>query len=232
MTFSLVAHDPRTGMVGAGAMTAMVGVGKLVPWARPEVGVAATQAFINPYLALDALDLVEAGRSAREALDELIAADPGRVGRQVGVVDTRGGSASWTGDRPDDWKGHRTGTTDAGGGWACQGNRLAGPRVLDDAVEAFLAEPDEDLVLRLLRALQAGEDAGGDTKGHLSATVYVMDREAYPLWDLRVDHAEDPMDALWDLHGVVAEKLMWQIDKMPTRDDPVGGFDDELDHGV
>lgn len=225
MTFSLVAHDPDTGQVGVAAMTAMVGVGKLVSHARSGTGAAASQAFLNPYLAVDGLDRLAAGGRAVETLEHLIAVDPGSIGRQFALVDTVGGSAAWTGDEPDEWKGHRTGTTADGGGWACQGNRLAGPQVLDSAIAVFLADPGRPLVDRLLAALDAGERAGGDTNGHRSATVLVMGTEAYPLWDLRIDHGEDPLSDLHALYDVVRDDLAGQVAKMPTRDDPLGGYD-------
>ncbi len=225
MTYSLVAHDPRTGQVGVAAMTAMVGVGKLVSHARSGTGAAASQAFMNPYLALDGLDRLAEGAGARETLDRLIAVDPGSVGRQFALVDTDGGSAAWTGDEPDEWKGHRTGTSGEGGGWACQGNRLAGPQVLDSAIAIFLADPGRPLVERLLAALDAGERAGGDTNGHRSAALLVMSTEAYPLWDLRIDHGENPLGDLHRLYEVVDENLAWQIEKMPTRDNPLGEYD-------
>jgi uncharacterized Ntn-hydrolase superfamily protein len=227
MTFSLVAHCPRTGQVGVAAMTAMVGVGKLVSHAQAHVGAAASQAFMNPYLAFDGLSLLAEGVSARVALERLIDADPGKAGRQFGIVDTRGGSASWTGDKPQPWAGHRTGEH-----WACQGNRLAGPQVVDRCVEAFLDGEGQPLVDRLIAGLQAGEDAGGDTKGHKSAAVLVMHTERYPLWEMRIDHADDPMQALHKLYDVFRERLEYQIDKMPTRANPLGGYDYELTDGT
>jgi uncharacterized Ntn-hydrolase superfamily protein len=227
MTYSLVALCPNSGQVGVAAMTAMVGVGKLVSWAEVGIGAAASQAFMNPYLAIDGLRLLEDGVPAQQALDRLITADPGRTGRQVGIVDAHGGSAAWTGDKPEDWKGHRTGH-----GWACQGNRLAGPEVIDSAVEAFLDWEDRDLVERLIHALDAGEDAGGDTKGHHSATVMVLDTEEYPLWDLRIDHSDDPLHELHDLYDVFRDRLAHQIEKMPTRDNPMGGFDFDMEDGT
>ncbi len=227
MTFSLVARCPRTGQLGVGAMTAMLGIGKLVAHARAQVGAAATQAMVNPYLALDGLVRLEQGAAAEEAVEELIAADPGREGRQLGMVDARGGAAAYTGPLPEDYKGHRTGQ-----GWACQGNRLAGPEVLDAAVEAFLAEPARPLVERLLAALDAGEDEGGDRKGHRSATVTVVEQELYPLWDLRIDESDEPLRAIHALHEQFAEELVPQIRMLPGRDDPLGGFDYGRDAGV
>ena len=220
MTYSLVAVCRRTGQVGVGAMTAMMGVGKLVSHARPRVGAAASQAFMNPYLAIDGLRLLEDGMDPREACAKLVGEDPGREGRQLGIVGLDGRSAAWTGSEPEDWKGHRTGD-----GWACQGNRLAGPQVVDVAVEAFLAREDDDLADRLLAGLDAAEDAGGDTKGHRSATIYVVDTEEYPLLDLRVDHADDPLRQLHHLYDNYKRDLLEEMRKLPTRANPLGEFD-------
>jgi uncharacterized Ntn-hydrolase superfamily protein len=222
MTFSLVASCPRTGQVGVAAMTAMPGVGKLVAHATAQVGAAASQAMVNPYLAFDGLQLLSEGRRPAEVVHELIDADPGREGRQLGLVDARGRSASYTGSLPEDWKGHRTGPS-----YACQGNRLTGAAVVDAAVAAFVAEPDQPLVRRLIDALDAGEDQGGDRKGHRSATVTVMDREMYPLWDLRIDDADGPLTELKAQQARLEETLLPSIRMMPTRDDPLGGFDYE-----
>jgi uncharacterized Ntn-hydrolase superfamily protein len=222
MTFSLVATDPTTGQVGVAAMTAMPGVGKLVAHARSRVGAAASQAMMNPYLAYDGLALLDEGVAANVAVERLIERDPGREGRQLGLVGADGSSGSFTGSLPEDWKGHRTGPH-----YACQGNRLAGPEVLDAAVERFLRDGSDTLVERLLGALDAGEDAGGDTMGHRSATIVVMETELYPLWDLRIDDADDPLQALHHRYATFRDQLVPQIAQLPTRDDPRGGFDYE-----
>jgi uncharacterized Ntn-hydrolase superfamily protein len=226
VTFSLIGVDLDTGHVGVAAMTAMPGVGKLVAHARPQLGAAASQAMMNPYLAFDGLDRLGAGANAEEALEELIAADPGREGRQFGLVDRRGVAASWTGSLPEDWKGHRTGL-----GYAAQGNRLVGPEVIDAAVEAWLDRSGEPLIDRLVAALDAGEAEGGDRKGHRSATVVVMGTEAYPIWDIRIDEADDPLRSLHEMKGEFARDLIPQILELPTRDDPLGGFDYEGSEG-
>jgi uncharacterized Ntn-hydrolase superfamily protein len=220
MTFSLVAACPRTGQLGVGAMTAMLGIGKLVAHAKAHTGAAASQAMVNPYLAFDGLERLSQGAPAPEVVAELITADPGREGRQFALVDAQGRAESFTGSLPEDYKGHRVGD-----GWACQGNRLAGPEVLESAVEAFLADPGAPLVERLLAALDAGEDEGGDLEGHHSATITVVEQELYPLWDLRVDESDEPLREIHALHEEFSERLIPQIRLMPTRHDPLGGFD-------
>jgi uncharacterized Ntn-hydrolase superfamily protein len=227
VTFSLVAADQDTGHVGVAAMTGMPGVGKLVAHARSRIGAAASQAMMNPYLAFDGLQLLSEGVPADEAVEKVIADDPGREGRQLGLVDFQGRSGAYTGSLPEDWKGHRTGPF-----YACQGNRLAGPEVLDRAIEAFLESEDEPLVERLIAALDAGEGAGGDTLGHRSATVVVMGTELYPIWDIRIDDADDPLRELHDRHDTFAEELVPEILLLPTRENPLGGFDYEGSAGT
>lgn len=220
MTLSIVAFDERTGQAGAAALTYMLGVGKLVTWVRPGVGAAVTQAFPNPYLALDGFELLVDGRDARQALDIVLAGDPKSEGRQVALVDAAGRTAAFTGEAPQDWKGHRTDR-----GFSVQGNRLTGPAVLDAMAEAFRAQPERELVQRLLDALRAGEREGGDRKGHRSASVEVYGVERYPLWELRVDYADAPLDALQETYRIVRGDLWPEVQRMPTRADPGGDFD-------
>jgi uncharacterized Ntn-hydrolase superfamily protein len=220
VTFSLVVSDPTTGHVGVAAMTAMPGVGKLVAHARPRLGAAASQAMMNPYLAFDGLELLGEGVPADEAVQRLIEQDPGREGRQLGLVDRHGRSASYTGSLPEDWKGHRTGPH-----FACQGNRLAGAEVLDAAVAAYHDLEDRPLAERLVAALDAGQDQGGDRMGHRSATLVVMGDEAYPIWDIRIDDSDDPLRDLHERYRTFAEDLIPEILMLPKRDDPLGDFD-------
>ncbi|UXA18064.1 DUF1028 domain-containing protein [Mycobacterium sp. SMC-4] len=217
MTFSICAYDPVTGQAGVGAITAMLGVGKLVSHAEARVGAVASQAMMNPYLAIDSLGLMASGRTAQEALDEVISRDDGRDYRQVGVVDVQGNTAAWTGARTEGWAGHLH-----RGSAVAQGNRLVGMETLEATLDAFYRNDDLDLARRILRALQAGEATGADIEGSLSGAIYVVDTEQYPLWDVRIDHAEDPAASLEFLIDEFADGLLPHIERLPTRDDHVG----------
>ncbi|CAN3126758.1 DUF1028 domain-containing protein [Mycobacterium sp. smrl_JER01] len=217
MTFSICAYDPATGQLGVGAITAVLGVGKLVCHARAGVGAVASQAMMNPYLAVDGLELMASGHTAQAALDEVIGRDDGRQYRQVGIVDAHGDTAAWTGAKTEDWSGHlQRGTAVA------QGNRLVGAETLEATLGAYADHADLDLAHRILKALQAGESTGADRKGSLSGAIYVVSTEDYPLWDVRIDHADDPAAALESLVGEFEEGLLPHIAKMPTRHDYVG----------
>lgn len=217
MTFSIVARCERTGQLGVGAATAMIGVGKLVAHARARIGAVASQGLMNPYLALDGLELMDAGRDVHAALETAIAADPGRDHRQVGMVDGTGRAAAWTGAATPEWSGHRVGA-----GFTVQGNRLVGPETVAATAEAFADHEHRDLAERLLLSLEAGEETGGDAEGTVSGTVYVVDSEQYPLWDVRVDIADDAMPELRRSFERFAEDLVPHIEQLPTREDPLG----------
>jgi uncharacterized Ntn-hydrolase superfamily protein len=217
MTFSLTARCPRTGQLGVGALTAMMGVGKLCTYAVAGGGAVASQATMNPYLGIDGMRRMADGEPAPDVLKALIEQDPGKDVRQVGMVDSSGRVAAWTGRHTMDWSGHREGDQ-----VTAQGNRLVGPETLDAALEAFGEDPELGLAERLLLALEAGEATGADTKGTLSGTIYIVDTEEYPLWDMRVDHAEDPAATLRKLYQESLEKLFPQMGDLPTRADPLG----------
>lgn len=168
MTFSIVAHDPERGDWGVAVASKFPAVGAVVPWARAGAGAVATQAFANTDYGRRGLDLMQAGRTASEAIEELVRGDEGREERQAGIVDAAGGAATFTGGACTPWAG---GT--AGDGWACQGNILVGPAVVDAMAGAF-ARTDGELVDRLLAALAAGDRAGGDRRGRQSAALLVV----------------------------------------------------------
>ncbi len=222
-TFSIVARCPRTGRIGGAVSTAVPAVGAICPFVQPDAGAVASQSWANPYLALDALALMARGAAAQEALDQVLSGDGGRALRQVGVVDAAGRSAAWTGDDCTPWCGHRTGA-----GYAVQGNMLAGEAVVAGMEAAFLDAADSGLEERLMRALEAGQAAGGDKRGKQSAALKIYGREAYPWLDLRVDEHPAPVAELRRVLGVAMLQLRPFVDAMPTREGVAAAMPDEV----
>ena len=222
MTFSIVARCPRTGQFGIAAATAMPAVGKLLTHAAAGVGAVATQARINPYLGIDGLALLREGYGAGEVIERLKATDPCMSQRQVAVIDAQGRTACWTGDQCLPWAGCIEGDD-----YCVQGNRLTGRNVLEAVVDALNCTRFLPLVERLVEALAAGDALGGDRHGESSATIYVVDREEYPLWDIRVDHHPDPMTELRRLHGVFEREVLPEMLGMPTRENPAGAAQED-----
>ncbi len=214
MTFSIVARCARTGKCGVGAATAATAVGKLASHAMAHCGAVATQALINPYIGYDGLRLLARGCSAKHALEQLIATDPHPEKRQVGIVDRDGNTAAWTGRENLHWAGHRQGR-----GFCAQGNRMAGPRVLDAVIDTMHDTEDRELAERLLLALEAGDAEGGDRKGERSGNIFVFDREEYPQWDIRVDDHDEPVRELRRLFHLFQDELLPHMERMPTRAD-------------
>jgi len=194
-TFSIVAFDPKTGSLGVAVESKYFGVGSVVPWARAGVGAVATQSYAKMAYGFDGLTRMAAGESARATLDALTAADPQRAVRQVGMVDAKGGTASFTGAECLEWAGSREGEN-----FVVQGNLLAGEAVVTAMREAFekaRASGEGELADWMMAALHAGQAAGGDKRGQQSAALLVVRAGAGPggdndrYIDLRVeDHAE------------------------------------------
>jgi uncharacterized Ntn-hydrolase superfamily protein len=217
MTFSIIARCAETGQIGIAAATAVPAVGKLLTHASAGVGAVATQAKLNPYLGIDGVRLLEQGRSAEEVRDILARGDPRAGQRQFAVLDRSGHTAVWTGDQCIQWAGAR-----ASEGVSVQGNRLAGPHVVEAALQCFRESAGKPLDERLMEALEAGDRAGGDRHGDRSATIYIVDKEEYPLWDIRVDAHPEPFAELRRLHDVFSRSVVPEILGMPTRANPAG----------
>ena len=217
MTFSIIARCPRSGQFGVGAATAMPAVGKLLSHAAAGHGAVATQAQINPYLGLDGLRLLREGKSAADALERLRDIDPCMSLRQVALIDRDNQIACWTGKDCLHWAG-----SIQGNGFSVQGNRLAGRHVVEAVADAFIKTADLPLVERLMEAIAAGDATGGDRHGEASATLYIVDTEEYPLWDIRVDQHPDPVAELRRLHEVFALDVVPDVLRMPTRANPAG----------
>jgi uncharacterized Ntn-hydrolase superfamily protein len=172
-TFSIVAIDPANGDLGVAVASRYFSVGSVVPWALAGVGAVATQANVNVGYGPQAIDLLRQGLTARQVLAKLLAGDtyPGKDGRQVAVVDARGNVAAYTGPKAPKWAGDRHGKT-----WTAQGNILVGPQVPEAMGRAFDATRGE-LAEKLYAALKAGDDAGGDARGHQSASMLVVRKQ-------------------------------------------------------
>jgi uncharacterized Ntn-hydrolase superfamily protein len=222
-TFSIVGRCDRTGQLGVAVSTADVAAGRLVTWARAGVGAVATQSWPSLYLAIDALELLALGVAASEAIERVLAPDPGRGVRQLGVVDARGRSASFSGDECTPWFGHETGTD-----FAAQGNMLIRGETISAMAESFRDTHGLDLVERLLRALEAGQEAGGDKRGRQCSALLVVDREEYPLWDLRVDEHPQPVAELRRIYEIARLQLLPFVEGLPTRSNPLGSLSDEF----
>ena len=198
-TFSIVACDLRAQAWGVAVASKFPAVGAIVPWARAKAGGVATQAMANTSFGPRGIDLMASGRSAYETLRELLARDRDREHRQVGIVDSQGGSATFTGKLCSDWAGGVSGQ-----GYAIQGNILSSPDVVGQMEQTFL-ENRGDLPARLLAALEAGGHAGGDRRGRQSAALIVVKpRAGYgghnDRWiDYRVDDHLNPIPRLVEL---------------------------------
>lgn len=214
MTFSIVAKCERTGQFGVGAMTAMPAVGKFLTHAWPRTGAVATQALVNPYLGIDGIAALREGLDAEQTAARLKQGDPEIERRQFAIVDRNGQVAAHTGTECLDWAGHRIGH-----GYCMLGNRLEGPRVLQALEESLLATKALRLADRLVDALCAGYGAGGDKKEERSATIFVVDTEEYPLWDVRIDEHDDPVAELHRVHAAFGRDLYPHILEMPKRSD-------------
>jgi uncharacterized Ntn-hydrolase superfamily protein len=218
-TFSIVARCARTGQLGVAVSTKVPAVGSLCPFVRARVGSLATQAWVNPYLGPRILDALAAGASAESALREVLAGEIDRELRQVGVVDARGESAAFTGAETDPWTGHRTGP-----GYSVQGNMLVGEETLTAMAHAFGDSAEQSLPERLVRALEAGQAAGGDRRGRQSAALVVFGDEDYPLAELRVDEHRDPVAELRRVLEVAKRELFPLVAALPTKRNPHGDF--------
>ena len=222
-TFSIVGRCDRTGQLGVAVSTADVAAGRMVTWAKAGVGAVATQSWPSLYLAIDALRLMESGASAAEAMQRVLADDPGREARQVGIVDAAGGSSSFSGTECTNWFGEVSGPD-----FAVQGNMLVRGETVTAMAESFRSSSDLDLAERLVRALEAGQAGGGDKRGRQCSALLVVDREEYPLWDLRVDEHPQPVAELRRIFEIAKVQLLPFVQGLPTRDNPLGSLSDEF----
>jgi len=195
-TFSIVGADPRTGEVGVAVASKFLAVGSVVPFAQAGVGAIATQSYANTTYGPRGLELMRQKVAPQTIIQRITRDDPQRERRQVGIVDAQGRSATFTGKECIRWAGGI-----AGKNFAAQGNILTGEAVVKAMAEAF-QKTEGELALKLMAALEAGEKAGGDSRGKQSAAILVARKNGgYGGFDdryidLRVDDHKEPVQEL------------------------------------
>ena len=191
MTFSIIARCPKTLALGVATASASIAVGNRVPHVKAGVGAIATQAKTNIKYGIEGLKLLEMGFSPKKTLETLLEKDSEREERQVVMIDAQGRIAAFTGRKTLEYKGHIVGEN-----YAVAGNLLASKRVIEAMAIAFEESKGETLVERLLKALEAGQKAGGDRRGRASAALKVcndnkriislkVDLDPHPIKELR-----------------------------------------------
>lgn len=223
MTFSIVAWDPTAPdgrEWGVAVASKFLAAASVVSWARAGAGAVATQALANVTYGPAGLELLAGGRSATESIERLTSQDDERDHRQLGVIDSDGNAATFTGTECLHWAGGRTGA-----GYTCQGNILTGADVIDSMAATF-ESTEGDLATRLMAALYAGDRAGGDSRGRQAAGLLVVREGGGYLGDtdvaidLRVDDHADPvpeLQRLLDVHRLIfpAESTLKFVDVTP-----------------
>jgi uncharacterized Ntn-hydrolase superfamily protein len=206
-TYSICAHDPAAGQWGVATQSKFLAVGSVVTWAAAGVGAIATQSYANPRYGPEGLGLLREGVPAAEVVDRLTSADEDSALRQLGVVDSSGRAASFTGTECHAWAGGRTGVC-----YAAQGNILVSAETVDSLAETFEASGEKPLAERLLDCLDAAQAAGGGSRGQQSAALLVVEAGggyaglSDVLVDLRVDDHAEPLAELrrlYELHQLL-----------------------------
>ena len=203
MTFSIIARDPETGHFGVAVSTAVPCVGAMVPHVKPGVGAIATQSFTNVRLGVDGLKLMELGLTSEAALISLLVQDDEASKRQVAGIDSDNTPYAYSGDGCVDWYGSHEGEH-----YSVQGNMLVGEETISAMAEAFEGSKGF-LGDRLIRALEAGQAAGGDKRGRESAALLVaplLPNDPLSKVDIRVDQHEDPVAELRRIGDSLSER--------------------------
>jgi uncharacterized Ntn-hydrolase superfamily protein len=217
-TFSIVARDPETDAVGIAVQSKFVAVGSVVPFASADAGAVATQSFANVAYGPDGLDLLREGHTAAETVEALTAADDEAETRQVGVVGQDGSVAAFTGEECFEVAGDLQGET-----YTVQGNILENRETLEAMAETY-ETTEGGLPERLLAALNAGNEAGGDSRGEQGAAMYIVKPEGgydggNDRWvDVRVDDHEHPIDELERVFKIYDVTLLERAEPEDTRE--------------
>jgi len=209
MTYSLIAKDVD-GSIGLIVASKFFACGAVVPYVSGTVAVA-SQAFCNPIWGTEGRTRLIAGESAEQALKDLAARDEGRAIRQAHMMDAQGNFAAHTGADCVDWAGHILGDNHS-----VAGNMLAGARVIEATSDAYLANASLPFAERLINAMVAGEEAGGDKRGRQAAGLIIHRGEHHPWLDLRADDHADPLAELARLWDVAQERYVHFAKGMPS----------------
>ena len=199
-TFSIVAFDPETEELGVGVQSKFLAAGAVVPWARAGVGAVATQSAANTTYGPEGLELLRRGKDPESVVKQLTEADEEKKIRQVGIVNAKGETAAFTGSDCIDYAGHQSGEY-----FTCQGNILVSEETITSMAQRFRETETKPLSERLVAALKAADEAGGDKRGKQSAALLVVEEEGgYGGFndrkiDLRVDDHDRPIEKLGDL---------------------------------
>src|SRR5256714_3574162 len=242
-TYPIAACDLEAGQWGVATQSKFLAVGAVVPWAEPQVGAIATQAYANPRYGPEGLSLLREGLPAEEVVERLTSADEGRDQRQLGIVDREGRGASFTGAECLEWAGGRTGSC-----YAAQGNILVSGETVDAIAETFQSSSGP-FAERLLACLDAAQSAGGDRRGQQSAALLVVEQDggygklSDTVVELRVEDHERPLEELRRLYRL-HEALFGETprDEWLTVDDTLAnelrdrlaklGYDGELEDAL
>ena len=209
MTYSLLARDSN-GSIGLIVASKFFACGAVVPFLSDTVAVA-SQAFCNPVWGTEGRARMMAGEAAKDVLDDLVARDEGRAIRQAHMMDGQGRFAAHTGADCVDWAGHLIAADHS-----VAGNMLAGPRVIEATTEAYAQGSDLSFATRLIKAMQAGEAAGGDKRGRQAAGLVIHRGQSHAWLDLRADDHADPLGELERLWDVAQERYVHFAKDMPT----------------
>ncbi len=204
-TFSVVAKCSKTRSLGVCVSTARPAVGDRVPHIEAEVGVIATQANTNVAYGTMGLTLLRRGFAPEKALEDMLKKDPDRETRQVIIIDRNGRTAAFTGRETKAWRGHLIGDN-----YVVAGNMLKGGNVIKAMAKTFERSVGEALPERLIEALEAGQKAGGDRRGKVSAALLVTSEEQtakQPFVDIRVDENTDPIRELRRIFRTYSAKI-------------------------
>jgi len=220
MTWSIIARDASSGLIGVAIASRFFAVGGVCIGTESQVGAVSTQALVNPVYAARGLALLREGLEPSHICRRLMAGDAGADQRQVHLMNWQGEAAAHTGANCVDWCGDVQAEN-----VSVAGNMLAGPAVIAQTLDAFVAHSELPIVERLLAAVEAGEAAGGDKRGKQSAALVVQGDEPYQRLSIRADDHADPLAELRRLYGVAKERFIPFSTAFPTPERPDGIID-------